>query len=101
MAEALEISLLSAVDIEVVGVGGCDNAHPRTQPVKTAVELICLYNDVIAVVGENIVCAIVLRDTAEESVAVDVALVHDMGAHRRRGGLSVGSCHAESFVSAC
>lgn len=101
VAEALEISLLSAVDIEVVGVGGSDNAHPRTQPVEAAVELIGLYNDVIAAVGENIVCAIVLRDTTEESVAVDMTLVHDMGAHRRRSSLSVGSCHAKSFVSAC
>lgn len=28
VAEALEVGFLGAVDVEVVGVGGCDDRHP-------------------------------------------------------------------------
>ena len=98
MAEALKISLLRAIYVEVVGVGSRDDSHPRTEPVEGAVELIGLNDDVVAGVGEDIVRAIVLRDAAEESVAVDMALVHDMSTHRRGRGLAVSTCHAESFV---
>ena len=47
VTETLQISLFCAVDIQMVGVGGGDYTHPRTQPMKTAVELIGLDNDII------------------------------------------------------
>ena len=100
MTETLQVSLFSAIDVEVVRVRRGDDAHPRVEPVERTVELIGLDDDVIGV-GEDIVGAIVFGDASEEGITVEVALVHDMGAHGRRGGLTVGTCHAESLMGLC
>ena len=34
MTEALKISLFCSVDIQMIGVAGCYDAHPRTEPVE-------------------------------------------------------------------
>ena len=99
VAEALEIGFLGAVDVQMVGVGGCDDAHPGTQPVETAVKLVSLNHDVVAL-AEDVVGAIVLGDSSEEGVAVYVALVHDVGTHGGCGGLAVGSGKAQALVGA-
>ena len=83
VAEAFQISLLGAVDVEVVWVGRCDDAHPWTQPVEAAVELICLDYYVVALVGEDVVGAVILGNTTQEGIAIYMALVHDVGAHGR------------------
>ena len=80
VAETLQISLLRTINVKVVGVRAGDDAHPGTQPVERTVELIGLDDHEVGV-GEDIVGAIVLRDTTEEGVAVEMALVHDMGTH--------------------
>jgi len=60
VTETLQISLLGAVDVEMVRICCCDDAHPWAQPVETAVKLICLDDNIVALVGEDIVGAIVL-----------------------------------------
>ena len=60
VAEAFEISLFGAVYVEVVRVGRGDHAHPRTEPMEAAVELVGLYHHVVALFAEDIVCAVVL-----------------------------------------
>ena len=47
MAETLEIGLLGAVDIQMVGIGRGDNSHPWTEPMEGAVELISLYHHIV------------------------------------------------------
>ena len=69
MAEALQIGLFRTIDIQMVRIGGGDDAHPRAQPMETAVKLISLDHHVIRI-GEDIVRAVVLRDAAEEGVTV-------------------------------
>ena len=59
MAETLQISLFGAIDVEVVGVGRGDDAHPGVEPMERAVELIGLDDHVIGV-REDIVGAVVL-----------------------------------------
>ena len=96
--ETLQVGFFSTVDVQVVGVGGCDDAHPRSEPVETAVKLVSLDDDIVAVVTQDIVGAIVLGDTAQKGVAVDMALVHDVGAHGRCRSLAVCACHTESLM---
>ena len=60
VTETLQISLLGAVDVEMVWVCSRDDAHPWAQPVETAVKLICFNDNIVALVGEDIVGAIVL-----------------------------------------
>ena len=98
MAEALQVSLLCPVDIEVIRIGSCDNTHPRTKPMERAVELVGLNDDIVALVGQDIVGAVVLGDTTEESIAVDMTLMHDMCTHCRCRCLSMCTCHAESLM---
>ena len=50
---------------------------------EAAVEFICLDYYVVALVGEDVVGAVVLRDTSQKGIAVNVTLVHDMGTHGR------------------
>ena len=64
------------------------------------VELIGL-NDYVVGIRENIVGAVVLRDTSEEGITIQMTLVHDMGAHGRCGGLTMSSSHTQSFMSLC
>ena len=61
------------------------------------VKLVGLDDNVVGV-GENIVRAVVLGDAAKEGIAVQVALVHDVGTHGRRGGLAVSAGHTEALV---
>lgn len=100
VAETLKICLFGTVDIEVVGVCGGDDTHPWAQPVEGAVELIGLNDDIVAGLGKDIVGTVVLRNTTQEGVAVDVALVHDVSAHGRRRRLAVCAGNTKSFVRA-
>ena len=62
VAETLKIGLLGTIDVEVVGVGGGNDAHPRAQPMERAVEFVGLDDHEIALVGQDVVGAVVLRD---------------------------------------
>ena len=84
----------------MIRICGGDDTHPRTQPMERTVELISLDNHEVGI-GQDIVGTIVLRDAAQEGVAVKMTLVHDMGTHRRGGCLSVSASHTESFVRLC
>ena len=70
MTETLKISLLSTIDIQMVGVGRGDNSHPRTKPMERTVELIGLNHYKVAVVREDVVGAIVLGNAPKESITV-------------------------------
>ena len=52
-------------------------------------------------IRQDIVRAVVLGDTAEESVAVEMALVQDVGTHGARCSLAMCSCHTESLMVSC
>ena len=41
--------------------------------------------------------AVVLGDTTQEGITVEMALVHDVSTHTTRRGLTVSTCHAESL----
>ena len=49
-------------------------------------------------IGQDVVGAVVLRDTAQEGIAVEMALVHDMSTHGAGSRLAMRTCHAESFM---
>ena len=98
--ETFQISLFCSIDVEMVGIGRGDDRHPRTEPMERTVELISFNHHVVAVVREDIVCAVVLGDASKEGVAVNTALVHDMSAHRRGSRLAVSTSNTQSFVRA-
>ena len=97
MAETFKISFFSAVYVQMVRVCRSDNAHPGPEPVERTVELISFNDDIIRV-GEDIVGTIILRDTTEKCVTVQVSLVHDVSTHGRCRGLAVCTCHAQTFM---
>ena len=101
MVETLQISLLGAIDVEMVRVGRGDDAHPGAQPMEASVKFIGLNHHIIAVLAQDIVGIVVLRDTSEKGIAIHAALVHDMCAHGGCGGLAMGTCHTKSLVCMC
>ena len=64
---------------------------------ERTVELIGFYYHIIGI-GKNVIGAIVLGDTTQEGIAVQMALMHDMCTHGRCGGLTMSTCHTEAFV---
>jgi len=72
MFETFTIGFLCAVDIQMVRVGGSDDSHIRCQPVKRAVELVCLDHGQVTFIGQHQVTVIVLQDTSQESIAIDM-----------------------------
>ena len=76
--EALPIGLGRVVDIEVVGVRGGDHRDEWREMVEGAVELISFDHGIVAVVGDEAVGLVIIRDTAEEGVAVDVARAQEV-----------------------
>ena len=99
VAEALEICLFGAVDVQMVGIGTGNHRHVGRQPMERTVELVGFNHHEVGV-GEDIVGAVVLGDTTEECVAVKMAFMHDVGTHSGRGGLTVCAGYAESLVLA-
>ncbi len=100
MSEALEIGLLGAVDVKMVGVGGGDDGHGRGEMMKRAVILVSLDDSVGRRGAQQEVAVIVFQHTAEKGVAANRAAVEYMGGHRRCGGLAVGAGKAEAFAVA-
>ena len=60
IAEAFQVGFFSAVNIQVVGVGRCDNAHIWAQPMERTVELVGFDNHIVAFVRQYVVSAVVL-----------------------------------------
>ena len=100
VAETFQIGLLGAIDVEVIRISRSDDSHPGTEPVEGTVKLISLDDDVVGI-REDIVCAVVLGDAPQEGIAVEMALVHDVGAHGGSSCLAVRTSHTESFVGLC
>ena len=78
MLEALPIGLGRMVDVEVVGIRGSDHRDVWREMVEGAVELISFDHGIVAVVGDEAVGLVIIRDTAEEGVAVDVARAQEV-----------------------
>src|SRR5574344_40684 len=100
VAETFEISLLSAIYVEMIRVGGSDYRHPWREPMEGAVELICLNHHIVAV-AQDIVGAIVFGYASEECIAIEMALMHDMCTHWRGCCLTVSTGEAQSLVRLC
>ena len=64
---------------------------------KRAVKLICFYHHIVTF-AQNIVCAIVLGDTTEEGITVEMTLVHYMGTHSGCCGLAVSTRETKSLM---
>ena len=97
MAKALHVGLFGAVDVEVVGVGRGDYAHPRTKPMEGTVELVGLDNHVFAFGTQYIIGAIVFGYASKEGVTVGMTLVHDVRTHARSGCFAVRSGETKPF----
>ena len=100
MTETLEVSLFRPVDVQMVRVGRGDDAHPGTEPVEGPVELVGLDYDEVAAVGQYVIGAVVFGNAAEEGIAVQMTLMHDVCAHGRCGCFSMCTGKAKPFVCA-
>ena len=49
VAETLTVGLFGAIDVEVVGIDGCDDSNPWTEPVERTVVLIGFQHHIVAV----------------------------------------------------
>ena len=100
MGERLAISLFGAVDVEVVGIARSDDGHIGRKRVERMVELVGLDGNQVALVAEHEVAVVRLEDATEEGVAIDMALLEQMGYHRTGGSLAVGASYTESALLA-
>ena len=98
MTETFEVGLFASVNIEVVGIGAGDDRSPGLEPVERTVKLVGFDNHVVTLFTEDVIRSVVLCDATEESVAVDVALVKQVGRHGRGCGLAVSSGYAQPFI---
>ena len=100
MTETFQICFFCSIDVQMVWVCCSNYAHPRTQPMETAIEFISFYDYIVALVGKYVVGAVIFRNTAQESVTVYMTLMHDVGAHGRCRGLTMSSCYAQPLMGA-
>ena len=98
VAEAFEICFFRTVDIEMVGICGCDNGGKGCQMMKRTVKFIGFDDHIITLGCQDVVGAVVLGDAAEEGIAVHMALVEQVGCHAAGGGLAVGAGYTKSLV---
>ena len=92
---------MGAIDVEVVGVGGCDDGHVGMQLEERAVVLVSLDNNIFAVVVNQQVAVEVLADTSEESAAAAGSTGKEVGNHGGGGGLPVASGNSYATLAAC
>ena len=95
--ETFKISLFRAVDVQMVGVCSRNDRSIGLQMVERTIKLVCLYNDEITIIVEQVICRIVFCDTSQKSVAAYVAFVKQMRRHSRCRRLAVRTGHAETF----
>ena len=81
MSEALEVFLLGAVDVEMVGIGGGDHGHVWCELVERAVEFIGLHHRYVGSWCEQEIGVPVAQLAAEECVDGGALLVEDVGGH--------------------
>ena len=97
VAETLKISLLGAVNVEVVGIGCRNNRGIRAQVVERAVKLVGLYHHIGRRLAQQVVGAIVLGYAAKKGVAPHMALVQQVCRHRGGGSFAMRAGHAEAL----
>ena len=97
-SEAFQIGLFRPIDIQVVGIGGCNHRRVWRQPMKRTVELVGFNDHVVALRRKNVIRTVILGDATQKGIAVHVALVQDMGRHGRCGGFPVRPGHTKSFM---
>ena len=95
MAETLEIGFFSTIDIQMVGIGGCNHTGIRTQPMERAVKLIGFYHHIRTFLAQDIIGSVILGDSAQESITVNMTLMQNMSRHAAGGGLAMRACHAQ------
>ena len=98
--EALQVGLGRAVDVQVVGVGGGDDAHPRAELVERAVEFVGLDDGVGTFSRQQQVGAVVLGDATQKGRTAHVRLMQQVGQHGARGGLAMRAGHAQGLAAA-
>ena len=81
-----------AVDVEMVGVNGVDDADVRGQLQEGTVELVCFCHEHRFIgVTQHQIAVEVVGDAADEGGHVDTVLLEDMGDHGRGGGFAMGA----------
>jgi len=94
--ESLQIVLLVAVDVQMVGVGARHHGQPGMQLVERTVVFVGLDDGIARFLVQHEVGACVAQYAAEESGATGLGAAQYVGYHRRRGGLAVRAGHADA-----
>ena len=97
-SETFQIGLFRPVDIQVVGVGGCNHRRVWRQPMKRTVELVGFDDHVIALRRKNVIRTVILGDAAQKGIAVHVTLMQDMSRHGRCSGFPMRPGHTKPFM---
>ena len=98
MCKTLEIVLIGAIDVEVVGIGRRHHSDVGAQVMKRAVKLVGLNHRELAGAREQEIAVVVAQHPSQESVAANSRHLKDMGRHARRGGLAMRSGKAQSLA---
>ena len=91
----------SAIDVEVIGVGGGDNGRGGVKAMEGAVVLVGLDDGQVAVVGEHEVAGVSLEDAAEEGVTIHMRLLEQVRRHGGDGRLAVRASYADGAAGRC
>ena len=100
LLESLNQFLVSAIDVEVVGVGGGDDRVVGVQLEEGAVVFISLHNNIFAVVVDKQVAVDILRDAAKECRATNRRRVEEMSYHGTGSSLAVGAGDGDALAAA-
>ena len=100
VAETLQIGFLGAVNVQVIGICGCNNRSKGAQPMERTVKLISFYHYIVTFLRQQQVCAVVLGNASQKRVTLHVRLMQQMCRHGGSGGLAMRTCHTESLACA-
>ena len=92
--EALHEVFLVAIDIEMVGVNGVDDADLRVQVKEGAVEFVGFHDhDTVRTFAEQQIAVEIVGNASYEGGGVDASMAQDICSHCRCGGLTMGACN--------
>ena len=100
MFEPLTEAVGIAIDIEMVGVDTGYDSHVRAEIVEAAIVFVGFDNDIVAVFGEEKVGSVIVADTSEEGIGIDVGLIQEVSKDGAGSGFSVSACNAEGLHAA-
>ncbi|OPZ10956.1 MAG: hypothetical protein BWZ06_01806 [Bacteroidetes bacterium ADurb.BinA261] len=99
--ETFAIGLRRAIDIEMIGIGRCNDRDPGMQPMKRPIVFVGFCYSNIASTGQNQIIVIIFENATQKAVAINMRLMKRMRNHARNGSFAVSACHTDGTAVFC